>query len=128
MAYFSFFHGDLMAGIFARDREVIAAAADYLKAYAIDCLLVSVMFCMIGYFNGCGRTAFVMLQGIAGAFLVRIPVSFLMSRVEPVSLFRIGLATPCSSALQILLCACYFIWVEKHREMKKLKDGNISNL
>ena len=81
--------------LFARDEAVIAAAADYLKAYAIDCLLVSVMFCMIGYFNGCGKTLFVMLQGIAGAFGVRIPVSLIMSRIKPVSLFKAGLATPC---------------------------------
>lgn len=121
MAYFSFFHGDLLAGMFARDAEVIAAAADYLKAYAIDCLLVSVMFCMIGYFNGCGRTTFVMLQGVTGAFLVRIPVSFLMSRLQPVSLFRIGLATPCSSVVQILLCVGYFLLLERNRKREKLK-------
>lgn len=121
MAYFSFFHGDLLAGMFARDAKVIAAAADYLKAYAIDCLLVSVMFCMIGYFNGCGRTTFVMLQGVTGAFLVRIPVSFLMSRLQPVSLFRIGLATPCSSVVQILLCVGYFLLLERNRKREKLK-------
>lgn len=121
MAYFSFFHGDLLAGMFARDAKVIAAAADYLKAYAIDCLLVSVMFCMIGYFNGCGRTTFVMLQGVTGAFLVRIPVSFLMSRLQPVSLFRIGLATPCSSVVQILLCVGYFLLLERNRKREKQK-------
>ena len=32
LVYFSFFHGDAMAGIFARDPQVVAAAADYLKA------------------------------------------------------------------------------------------------
>ena len=42
--YFSFFHGDAMAGIFARDPQVVAAAADYLKAYAIDCILTSFLF------------------------------------------------------------------------------------
>ena len=89
MAWLSFFHGDVLAGLFAQEgqTEVLNAAAEYLRAYAIDCMLVSVMFCMIGYFNGCGRTVFVMLQGIIGAFGVRIPVSFLMSRIEPVSLF-----------------------------------------
>ena len=107
LAYFSFFHGDLLAGVFSRDREVVLAAADYLRAYAIDCLLVSFMFCMTGFFNGCGRTAFVMFQGIAGAFGVRIPVSSLMSRLVPVSLFKIGLATPTSTLLQILLCGIY---------------------
>lgn len=115
MAYFSFFHGDILSGIFAKEEAVIAVAAEYLKAYAVDCLLVSILFCMIGYFNGCGRTTFVMLQGIAGAFLVRIPVSFLMSKEDPVSLFRIGLATPCSSIVQILLCVGYFLWL-KHRD------------
>ena len=111
MAYLSFFHGDLLAGLFARDGAVIAAAADYLKAYAIDCLLVSFLFCMIGYFNGWGKTTFVMVQGIIGAFCVRIPVSFLMSRILPVSLFKVGLATPCSSVVQILLCALYLAYM-----------------
>jgi hypothetical protein len=30
----------------------------------------------IGYFNGCGRTRVMMLQGMIGAFGVRIPVSY----------------------------------------------------
>ncbi len=111
MAYFTFFHGDLLAGLFVsgKDPAVIAAAAEYLKAYAIDCLFVSFLFCLIGYFNGCGKTAFVMVQGIVGAFGVRVPVSFLMSKRVPVSLFHIGLATPCSSVVQILLCGAYFL-------------------
>mgnify|MGYP002710008143 CR=1 FL=1 len=69
MAYFSFFHGELMASLFSNDRDVIFAAADYMRAYAIDCILTSFLFCLIGYFNGCGRTFFVMIQGIIGAFL-----------------------------------------------------------
>lgn len=108
MAYLSFFHGSFLASIFAGDAEVIAAAADYLRAYSIDCILVSFLFCFIGYFNGCEKTTFVMLQGIIGAFCVRIPVSYFMSRIPGVSLFYIGLATPCSTVVQILLCLFYY--------------------
>lgn len=122
MAWLSFFHEDLLAGLFARDEAVIAAAADYLKAYAIDCLLVSVMFCMIGYFNGCGKTLFVMLQGIAGAFGVRIPVSLIMSRIKPVSLFKVGLATPCSSVVQIILCVGYFLLLSRRKPKKEAEE------
>lgn len=118
MAYVSFFHGDWMASLFTKDQAVVLAGADYLKAYSIDCLLVSVLFCMIGYFNGCGKTFFVMLQGIMGAFLVRIPVSFLMSQLQPVSLFKVGLATPCSSTLQIILCISYFIYLYKKESLQ----------
>lgn len=100
----AFFKGDLLASIFSGEGEVIACAHDYLKAYAIDCLLTAVLFCFIGYFNGCGRTLFVMAQGVAGAFCVRIPVVYLMSRMAGVTLFHIGLGTPVSSVTQILLC------------------------
>lgn len=124
MAYISFFHGDLLAGLFSQEPEVIGAAADYLKAYAIDTLLVSFLFCFIGYFNGCGNTTFVMLQGIAGAFLVRIPVSYLMSRLEPVSLFRVGLATPSSTVVQILLCVGFYLYCRR-RESAAFKEGSL---
>lgn len=77
-------------------------------AYALDTLLVSFLFSFIGYYNGRGKTLFVMCQGLAGAFFVRIPVSYLMSRLPNATLFRIGLATPASSVVQIFLCAVYF--------------------
>ena len=114
MFYTAFFHGDFLAGIFAKDADVVAASWDYLKAYAIDCLFTCFLFCFIGFFNGMEYTKFVMLQGIVGAFLVRIPVSYLMSRQEPFSLFHIGLATPCSTLTQISMCFICLI-ILKHK-------------
>lgn len=108
MGYASFFHGDILSGIFAKDKDVIFASADYLKAYAIDCIFTSFLFCMSGYFSGAGKTVFVMVQGIIGAFAVRIPVSYFVSRISGVSLFYIGLATPASTVLQIIMCGVYF--------------------
>lgn len=118
MAYLNFFHGNILAGLFAKDADVIAAGAEYLKAYAIDCLLTSFLFCFIGYFNGTGSTMFVMLQGIIGAFGVRLPVSWFVSRQAAASLFHIGLATPASSLVQIILCGVYFAF-ELHRQKQR---------
>ena len=117
MGYLSFFHGDLLAGFFAKDAAVISAAAEYLKAYAIDCLLTSFLFCFIGYFNGTGSTIFVMLQGIIGAFGVRLPVSWIISRQATANLFHIGLATPASSLVQIILCGVFFIITRKKKKI-----------
>ena len=114
MFYLAFFHGALLAGLFSKDGDVVLAAADYLKAYGIDCMLTPIFFCFIGFYNGLGMTRFVMLQGIVSAFGVRVPVSWLMSRRRPVSLFHIGLATPCSSALQIVMCLACLAWVGKN--------------
>ena len=113
MCLLSFFGGNVLCGIFAKDAAIITAGAEYLKAYAIDCLLTCFLFCFIGFYNGLGTTRFVMAQGIAGAFCVRIPVCLLMSRWEPVTLFHIGLSTPCSTVAQIALCFLWLAWVRK---------------
>ena len=120
MWYLAFFQGSLLSSIFSNDQAVIALAADYLRAYGLDCLMVSFFFCLTGYFSGIGKTTFVMIQGILGAFFVRIPVSFLMSRIPDVSLFMVGLATPCSSFVQLLLCTGYYIYLR--RKEKRLGE------
>lgn len=119
IGYLSFFHGDILAGIFAKNAAIIAPAAEYLKAYAIDCLLTAFLFCFIGYFNGCGNTTFVMIQGIIGGICIRLPVSWAMSKIVPVSLFRIGLATPISTVVQIILCVGFFTIIQ--RTIRKTK-------
>ena len=116
----AFFFGDVMCSVFTKDADVIFAGADYLKSYAVDCLFVAFLFCMSGYFSGCGRTTFVMAQGIIGAFCVRVPFSFLMSRVEPVSLYLVGLATPASTVVQIILCGIYFFIMLRKEKQEEL--------
>lgn len=117
MAWAGFFHGDVLSGIFAEDAQVIAAAWEYLKAYAIDCLLTSFLFCFTGYFNGRGETLFVMVQGFVGAFGVRLPMALLMSRLLPGSLFALGLSTPASTVVQILLCGVWYLRQRKASTM-----------
>ena len=107
MFWLSFFHGDLLCRIFSNDATVVAAGFDYLRAYAIDCLMTCFLFCFIGFFNGLGQTGFVMAQGIAAAFLIRIPVAYVMSKVMG-RLFFIGLCIPCSTLVQIITCFLFF--------------------
>ncbi len=109
----TFFSGARLASVFTSDTQVMAACGSYLKAYSIDCIIVGIVFSMMGYFNGCGKTLFVALQGIASTFLVRIPVSYFMSKIEGVSLFQIGFATPLASVFSVILCCSYYMWNEK---------------
>ena len=64
-----------------------------------------------------------MIQGILGAFCVRVPVSYIMSIQPNTSLFHIGLATPMSSILQLILCVGFMLWLQKN----KLLDDNLKN-
>lgn len=112
--YIAFFHGYLLTSIFSNDPLVIAAGWDYLKAYALDLFFTSFVFCFIGYFNGLGRTKFVMLQGVLSAFCIRVPAAILMSKIVPVSLFKIGLATPAATFTQAVACLIFFRHLKKH--------------
>lgn len=124
MFIITFFHGDRLAYIFSSDTDVVMAATDYLKAYAIDCMFTAIFFCYTGFYNGIGQTRFVMLQGILGAFCVRVPVSYIMSIQPETSLFRIGLATPMSSMLQLILCVGYMLFLRSRKVIRDTKmDG-----
>lgn len=56
-----------------------------------------------------------MVQGIIGAFGVRVTVSYLMSLRSNATLFDIGLATPMSSILQLVLCLLYMVYLRKKK-------------
>jgi len=121
MFYLAFFQGDMLSHIFANDKDVIFASADYLRAYAIDCLLTCFYFCFVGYFNGIGKTKFVMVQGVIGAFCIRVPLSIIFSHMEGASLFKIGLATPASTVIQTVLCIICFAVVNSEYMFGKIK-------
>lgn len=111
--YLSYFHGYIFTDIFNPDLETGLAAIDYLKAYAPDCILVAFMFTFAGYFNGRGNTAYVMLNGVAASFLVRIPISYYFSTLENPSLYMIGMAIPISTTFQIVAYLIYYKYTNK---------------
>ncbi len=111
--YLSAFHGTIFTQIFTSDPQITESALLYLKSYSIDIMLVAIMFSMTGYFNGCGKTAFVMIQCVFGAFCIRIPLAYFFSTLEHTSLFIIGLATPSSTIFQVILCMVYYRHCQK---------------
>ncbi len=119
IAWLGLFHGDILCGMFSKKDDVIFAGWQYLKGYSIDVLFTSFLFCFIGFYNGAGKTKFVMLQGIFGAFGVRVPLSFVINHFYPDSIFYLSLATPSSTVTQIILCFIYLkiFWnnVKKNR-------------
>ena len=103
-----FFGGGLLSSLFTNDPEVIAQSASYLRGFSAECILTCILFSSIGYFNGCGRSIPVMIQGMTSAFLIRIPVSILMSRLPGASLMMVGFATPITTVYGILFFVVCF--------------------
>lgn len=114
-AYAAYFHGSSLSSIFVNAtteyrNEVIRDSAQFLKATSIECFVLSIAYCLTGYFNGMGKTTFVMLQGLAAIFLVKIPYAYIQSRKPNPSLFNIGLSTAYAALFTLLVCLIYYFY------------------
>lgn len=112
-----FFGGAQISSLFTGDKEVIAQSADYLRGFSIECILTCILFSSIGYFNGCGKSIPVMIQGITSAFCIRIPVSIFMSQLPDTSLMMVGFATPITTVYGILFFAICFALLNRSEKM-----------
>ncbi len=103
------FGGSMMASIFTNDAETIYYAAQYLKGYALDCLICASMLTLLGYFNGCGHSTLVLIQGLIGSFVVRIPIILLLQNYEGVTLTHLGLGCSSATVASMIICTGYLI-------------------
>ena len=108
IALFVFFKGDLLARLFTENAKDIERGFEYLKGFAPEAVLTSILFSFMGYFNGHMKSNFVMIQGIAQSFLLRLPISYIMSIQENPSLTGVGLAVPISTVVGIIACLIYY--------------------
>lgn len=114
-----FFKGDFVSSLFTDNAAVIKRSFEYLRGFAIEAVVTSVLFSYIGYFNGHGATMLVLVQGLAQSFLVRLPMSYIMSIQPDASLAMIGLAAPTATVFGIVLNTVFFIFYRR-----KMRLGN----
>ena len=99
-------------------------AAEYLQGFSLEAIITAVLFSFIGYYNGHNQTLFVLFQGVAQSFLVRLPMAFAMSKLFTDSLVYIGAAAPCATIFGIIINFVFFVGFSKRQleaERKKAK-------
>ena len=127
MSYASYFHGELLSTIFINDTAakdaaaVIADSAEFLRATSIECFVLSIAYCLTGYFNGMGQTTFVMVQGLCSIFLVKIPYAWIASRQAEPQLFQIGLSTAFAALFTLVSCFVYFFYQHRKADLSERK-------
>jgi putative MATE family efflux protein len=94
-------------GLFTEDQGVIAQAVLYTRSNIIDVALVPFVFCMNGFFSGCGHTRFSMANNLIATFGVRVAGTLLVSMIPGTTMFHIGLAAPAASIVQIVIQVIY---------------------
>lgn len=100
------FPGQILSA-FTEEASVIEKGILYLRSNIIDALLVSFVFCMNGFFSGCGHTTFSMTNNLISTYGVRVLGTLLVSLIPGTNMFHIGLAAPAASAVQIVIQLFY---------------------
>jgi putative MATE family efflux protein len=104
----AFFGGQTIASLFTSNVDYQIKAAEYLRGFSLEAILTSILFSFIGYYSGHNQTLFVMFQGVAQSFIVRLPMAYVMSRMFPDSLVYIGSAAPTATVFGIIINLTYF--------------------
>lgn len=114
----AFFGGQMLASIFTDTVEYQLKAAEYLQGFSLEAIVTSILFSFIGYYNGHNKTLFVMFQGMAQSFLVRLPMAYIMSQMMPDSLVYIGAAAPAATVFGIIVNFVYFMGFSQKELMR----------
>ncbi|MDY3359066.1 MAG: MATE family efflux transporter [Clostridium celatum] len=120
---YSQLYPETLTSIFSNDINVVKVAGEYLKSFSIDCIMVSFVFCMNGYFSGQGKSTISLIHSLIATFGFRIPLTYFISRIDGVTLYELGLAAPISTFVSIIICFGYFYW--QNRKEKLSTNENI---
>ena len=108
-----------MVGLFTNDTDVIAAGGQYIRGYIWDCMFAGIHFSFSGYFCACGKSILSFIHNITAITLVRVPGVYLMSKLFPMTLLPMGLATAAGSLLSVIICLIAFFILEKKQNMTR---------
>lgn len=108
--------GDVLAGVFSPDTEVVQKGFEYLKGFAPETILTAILFSMLGYFNGNNKTLWVMAQGLIQTLLIRLPFAYVMSIQPNASLTKIGLAAPVSTLVGVILNVGFYLYLDRREK------------
>ena len=111
--------GDVLAGLFSTDAEVVRRGFEYLRGFAPETIVTAVLFSMVGYFNGSNQTLWVMIQGLIRTLLVRLPLAYYMSIQPNASLTKIGISAPVATVVGIVLNIVFFLYLNRRDAAKR---------
>lgn len=102
-----------LLSLFTADTAVVVLAVQYIRGYIIDAIFAGVHFSFSGYFAACGKSYIGFLHNMAAIVLVRVPGSFLASRLFADTLLPMGLAAPAGSLLSVIICVAAYQWMKR---------------
>ena len=107
-----------LLALFTKDAAGVVLGTQYMKGYIIDSIFAGVHFCFSGYFAAYGKSYIGFMHNIISITFVRVPGSYLASKLSGDTLFPMGLAAPAGSLLSVIICVCAYIYLKRSGKLE----------
>ena len=107
-----------LLALFTKDAAVVVLGTQYMKGYIIDSIFAGVHFCFSGYFAAYGKSYIGFMHNIISITFVRVPGSYLASKLSGDTLFPMGLAAPAGSLLSVIICVSAYIYLKRSGKLE----------
>lgn len=101
-----------LLGCFTTDAAVVLMGCQYIRGYIVDTILPG-STSAYRVFAACGKSYIGFLHNIIAIVLVRVPGSYLASRLFAGTLLPMGLAAPAGSLLSVMICVAAYRWMKR---------------
>lgn len=102
-----------LLGLFTKDAAVVYLGTQYMRGYIWDSIFAGVHFCFSGYFAANGKSYIGFIHNIIAITFVRVPGSYLASKMFSDTLFPMGLAAPAGSVLSVVICVGAYAFLKR---------------
>lgn len=106
---------ETMIGLFTTDDNIIAAGASFFHYCSYDYILVTFVFILNGYLNGCQKTVWTMISSSVGALLLRIPLVWYFGNHFSGNIGHLGMIAPTVSGIMALYTFVYVLCQNRKR-------------
>lgn len=107
-------------GLFTSDSNVVLLGTQYMRSYIIDTIFAGIHFCFSGYFAAYGKSYIGFVHNIISITLVRVPGSYIASKMFADTLFPMGLAAPAGSVLSVIICVGAYVWLSRKGKLSQI--------
>lgn len=112
------FIAESVLGVFTTDSMVILLGSQYIRGYIWDCIAAGIHFSFTGYFCAYGRSYIGFIHNMIAIVLVRVPGSYLASKLFADTLFPMGLAAFGGSILSVIICVGVYLWLKRRGKLE----------
>lgn len=110
---------ETMISLFSKDNNIIVSGVSFFKYCSYDYILVTIVFILNGYLNGCQKTVWTMFSSCIGALLLRIPLVWYFGNHFSDNIGALGIIAPTVSGIMAIYTLFYVLYQGRKHKLRK---------